>query len=258
MDIQQILNTPKDKILFLDTETTGLSDEKDEILSLSIIDGNGTILFDHLIKPQRRKRWPEASEIHGIKWKDVKNEKTLLDYEEELAPLFDGTHIIIGYNIQFDLNMLYASGAIVKMSGLFDVMKEYSEVHGTWSEWRSERKWMKLTQCARHYGYKFEAHSSLEDTKATAFCFWKLSQDEEYLQLQQAKKDRIIAEQKQRQETLKKQAEKKERQKKLSLILLVVGLLLTFASLKTNNVLGFIIGIALLIATASVYKSSKK
>lgn len=169
------------KVIVVDTETTGLDESKDEVLSLSIVDGNGAVLFDHLIKPAHRKRWPNATEIHEIKWADVKNEKTLLEYEEELSDIFCSAALIVGYNVEFDLKMLRASGAIIPCSvETFDVMEQYAEVHGKWSEWQGKKAFVKLTECAKHYGYAFQAHSSLEDAKATAHCFRALMDDAEY------------------------------------------------------------------------------
>lgn len=180
------------KVIVIDTETTGLDESKDEVLSLSIVDGNGAVLFDHLIKPARRKRWPNATEIHGIRWADVKNEKTLLEYEEEISAIFCRAALIVGYNVDFDLKMLRASGAIVPRNiETFDVMAQYAEVHGKWSEWQGKKAFVKLAECAKHYGYTFQAHISLEDAKATAHCFRSILQDPDYLaRSNQAKAER--------------------------------------------------------------------
>lgn len=170
-------NWDKDKIFILDTETTGLN-ENDEVLSLSIIDFKGNILFDHLIRPSHRKTWVKAQEIHGISPKDVNNEQLLIDYEEELKPIFCEGNLIVGYNVTFDLEMLEQSGARFQCE-FFDVMKPYSAVYGAWSDWKQERKYSKLSACAKHYNYgSFQAHGSLEDTKATAHCFKCMLADE--------------------------------------------------------------------------------
>lgn len=161
-----------ERIIILDTETTGLKPENDEVLSLAIVDTSGNTLFDHLIKPGRRKRWPEAQEIHGIKPADVKNEKTLAEYADELAPYFDGSYLIVGYNVKFDIDMLKASGLKMAKCTTFDVMSEYQK--------ESDIK-VKLSDCARILGYgQFEAHGALADAKATAYCFSKLLANERY------------------------------------------------------------------------------
>lgn len=50
--------------VYLDTETTGLHPEEgDEILSLTIVDANGRLLFDERFKPKHKKEWPEAQAV---------------------------------------------------------------------------------------------------------------------------------------------------------------------------------------------------
>lgn len=194
---------PEDKIVVIDTETTGLDPEKDEVLSLAITDINGNNLFYELIKPQKRKRWPKATEVHGIKWVDVKDKEDLFNYEDILTPLFSPDNLIVGYNVWFDIEMLRASGATIRATNTFDVMEEYSSVYGKWSEWKQDRLYAKLTTCAKHYGYKFIAHNALEDAKATAFCFKKLKQDEKYIKQikeQERKRQEKIVEEKRKEE----------------------------------------------------------
>ena len=43
-----------EKWICLDCETTGIDPEKDEILSLSIMNQDGEVLFDEMIKPLRK------------------------------------------------------------------------------------------------------------------------------------------------------------------------------------------------------------
>ena len=54
----------KSKILVFDTETTGLGATVNEILQITILDGNGSILFDSYIKPKAKKSWPSAQIIN--------------------------------------------------------------------------------------------------------------------------------------------------------------------------------------------------
>ena len=104
--IQEWTNLPTDGVIVIDTETTGLDPGKDEVLSLAICDLEGNTLFYHLIRPVHRKTWKSASEINGIYWKDVKNEKPLCEYESELMDIWNNARYIVGYNVEFDLDML--------------------------------------------------------------------------------------------------------------------------------------------------------
>lgn len=180
--IERLRRCSPSRIVSIDTETTGLNKNSDEILSIALVDGSGRELFYSLVKPTRRKRWPDATKIHGITWNDVKDAPELLDLYGDIAPIINGADLVIGYNLEYDLGMIAAAGASLSPRATFDVMKEYSSIYGTWNEWRGHRQWMKLVDCAEHYGYEFSAHNALEDAKATAYCFNQLMNDENYYQ----------------------------------------------------------------------------
>ena len=181
--------------IVFDTETTGLNPERDEIIQLSIIDGTGKVLFDEYIKPSRRKKWPEAQKVSGISPEMVKNCKTFRFFRKTIQDIFDSHKTIIAYNIGFDADFLRASRVDVfrkvspgiKFNTLFDnlpeesqkkdfqdVMIDFAEVYGEWSDYKNSYKWQKLSTAAAYYNFKFSAHNSLEDVKATLFVAKKL------------------------------------------------------------------------------------
>lgn len=160
------------KIIVFDTETTGISTSSNEILQLSIIDGNGTVLFDDLIKPERRKSWNKAQEIHGISPADVKAKQTILERRDELEPIFKHAKLYVGYNVEFDLSFLRESGLAIPNRQKFDVMEEFAKIHGEYNEFRGGYKPCKLVDCAAYYDLMdFDAHDSMEDVRATLHCF---------------------------------------------------------------------------------------
>jgi DNA polymerase-3 subunit epsilon len=53
------------KVLFFDLELTGFYD-RDEILSITIVDGAGELVMDTLVKPSHTKKWNRTEKIHGI------------------------------------------------------------------------------------------------------------------------------------------------------------------------------------------------
>lgn len=61
--------------IVIDTETAGFYSGWDELLQVSVIDGEGYVLFDRLIKPSRRKKWPYAQRVHGIRGLSQKSPK---------------------------------------------------------------------------------------------------------------------------------------------------------------------------------------
>ena len=57
-----------------DTETTGLrpnGKEPDEILTISIVGRDGSVLLDEKFRPTVKIKWPHASAINGIYPEDV-------------------------------------------------------------------------------------------------------------------------------------------------------------------------------------------
>ena len=91
----------RDKVLFFDLELTGVYDH-DEILSVSIIDGNYRILMDTLVKPVHNKKWKRTEKIHGITPEMVEHAPTLEDLTPAIKELFAGCENLIAYGITTD------------------------------------------------------------------------------------------------------------------------------------------------------------
>lgn len=58
-------------------------------------------------------------------------------------------------------------------------MLAFAEIYGEWNEYYGNYKWQSLSKCAEYYGYTFKAHDSLEDVKATLYCYKKMAEDAE-------------------------------------------------------------------------------
>lgn len=111
---------PKDatgKIVFLDTETTGIQKGYDEIVQVAIVDMEGEILYDSLLKPKHHKRWGKAQEVHGISPYDVQDAPSLEHEKEKIEAILAEADVIVGWNVRFDLDMLYANGIDVPNAG---------------------------------------------------------------------------------------------------------------------------------------------
>ena len=70
-----------------------------------------------------------------------------------------------------------AYGIEVDPEKWIDPMIMFAEIYGEWNERRGSYKWQSLTKCATYYGYEFKAHDSLEDVKATLYCYKKMEED---------------------------------------------------------------------------------
>ncbi|MGN1457297.1 MAG: exonuclease domain-containing protein [Acutalibacteraceae bacterium] len=169
-----------DNYIVLDTETTGLSSDCDEILQLSIIDNNGNTLYNQYFKPQNCTEWEQAQAVNGISPEMVKDCPFIKDKLNEINSIISSVHKIIGYNTQYDLGFLQVAGVnIAEDTEIADVMRDFAEIYGEWNDYYGEYKWQKLTTCADYYGYDWgddTAHDSLGDCRATLFCYKAMKQ----------------------------------------------------------------------------------
>lgn len=181
---EALLGYPLDRVVVLDTETTGLNSGYDELLSIAIVDGHGKTLFDSYVRPTRHHSWPDAQKVNHISPLMVMTAPTIAQLRPKIAQFFSKDTLVVGYNVRFDLGFLNSADVFTwdNMNTPFDVMREYARVHGS-QRWDSgSYRYSKLTQCALHYGYAFNAHDALEDARATSYCFRALLCDDAYVQ----------------------------------------------------------------------------
>ena len=163
-------------VIVYDTETTGLNPESDELLSLSIIDLEGNVLFYKYFKPENIAEWPAAEIINGISPEDVSNENPARMYVDEIQKIFNGADLLVTYNgMGFDDFFLRAIGVHIPDVKKCDVMLEYAKIIGERDHNHDGWKWHKLIDCAGNYGYWYDAHDALEDARATLWCFKKMT-----------------------------------------------------------------------------------
>lgn len=146
------------------TETTGLhpnGSDPDEILTISIIGRDGSVLLDERFRPTVKTEWPHASAVNGIYPEDVADLPTIETAIPRLREIFAGADEVIGYNVGFDLGFLSAVGVRpMEDARITDTMKEFT--------WFMGRRY-KLVDAADHIGYEWtgRAHGSLADALAT-------------------------------------------------------------------------------------------
>lgn len=168
------------KIIVLDTETTGINYNHDEILQLSVIDSNGATLYNSYFKPQHTTNWTQAQSINGISPETVANAPNIAEEREKINEILCSADVIVGYNTNFDLNFLFNAGCNINpKTKVVDVMQNFAEIYGEWSEYHNSYKWQSLIVCANYYGYDWgcdTAHDSLADCRATLFCYNKMEE----------------------------------------------------------------------------------
>lgn len=169
----------ENEVIVVDTETTGLNPETDELLQVSIIDGDGNTLFNSYLKPVNTNSWDEAMAVNNITPKMVEKAPTSAEIYPALVHIIESAKVIIGYNVNFDLKFLSANaiGAENSKATVIDVMQDFADIYGEWSDKYGCNKWQKLTKCAEYYGYDWGtdiAHDSLADCRATLYCYQKM------------------------------------------------------------------------------------
>ena len=149
--------------VYLDTETTGISDD-DEIVEITIIDDNGEPLLDTLVKPKYHTNWPGAERVHGISPIDVRNAPAQSQISDDIRKVVKDTRVVI-YNAPFDSKFLpeLEDAAEIKCA-----MRAFAEFN--------KSKWKSLTNATQIIGYEWGgAHRALADTKALR-AVWKFMQ----------------------------------------------------------------------------------
>ena len=154
-------------IAVIDFETTGLKAGIDEVLQVSIIDENYNTLFNTYCKPLRHKTWDTAQKINGIAPQMVISKPPFLLCREKVKEILTAADEVIAYNVDFENSFLKAYGIYIDPGKWVDPMIMFARIYGEYDSLHDSYKWQSLTKCAEYYGYKFKAHDSLEDVKAT-------------------------------------------------------------------------------------------
>lgn len=189
-----VLEKDFSKAIVLDTETTGLYPENENILQLSIISGTGEILFNEYFCPPAEKLeegWYRAERVHHISVDKVRECKPFSFYVSRVMEILKRAECIIAYNARFDIRFLkkeleYAGNdaAVFDDIEVMDVMLDFAPVYGDYNSYYDSYKWQKLETCADYYGYVPEKeysmlHDSLSDCFATLYCARNLYGDME-------------------------------------------------------------------------------
>lgn len=173
---------PKESFVVIDFETTGVnnncySPDMDEILSVSIINQDGEVLLNTLCNTERKKSWSNAQRVHRISPQDVQGYPTFSQILPQVLEILSSVDFVIAYNIVFEYgfvksyiqitNPQYFSDYDINWAMHKDPMDMYAKHIGS-------RKWIKLSEAAKSFGYNFNPHDSLEDVKATLFLYNQL------------------------------------------------------------------------------------
>lgn len=158
--------------LVLDTETTGLR-RPAEVCQIALIDANGSVLLDTLVKPIRSIP-ADVTRVHGITNMHVADAPPWSAIAPRLEELIRGRDVIV-YNVEFDRNIIRWSDEASnratewgKIAVWWCAMKWYAEYRGVRNPTRGGFTWHSLTNAMRQQGLAVSnAHSALGDTQMT-------------------------------------------------------------------------------------------
>lgn len=156
--------------VYLDTETTGIGPGA-EIIEVGVIDFDGRILAERLVKP-RGAMEPGAEQLHGISLASLQSEPEWGKVWPEIEAVLAGRLVGI-YNSEFDLrlmqqthqkNWLKWGGELG--SGSFCIMKLYARYRGDWDRRRGSYRWYSLDVAGQSSGIPLpNAHRAVADAR---------------------------------------------------------------------------------------------
>lgn len=151
--IQQAQQLLTQEPIYLDTETTGVRSDA-EIVEICIVDHDGSVLLDSLVRPHGSIP-VDAARIHGISDSMVADERGWDQLWPEVEPLLAGRIIGI-FNANFDLRLIEQSHRFANLPrpadplNAFCIMKLYAKFYGEWDIYRQNYRWQSLDKAQRH------------------------------------------------------------------------------------------------------------
>lgn len=167
-------NNKATRVYVIDTETTGLSPDEDELLQLSIVDESGCMVYNSLFRPERHTSWEEAEKINHITPEMTAKAPTFKEMLPMINEIFSYCGVVIGYNTGFDLSFLQMAGVEFRDDiKVIDVQAMFTPIAGEWDWQQNKYKWQSLVKCAEYCGYEWHGnvHDSLADALATLYCY---------------------------------------------------------------------------------------
>lgn len=166
-----------ERFAVIDFETTGLNYDSrrapmDEIISVAIIDQDENVLLDTYCDTAKINSWYEAERINGISPSDVKGFPTFVEIMPKVISILSSYDYVIAYNIHFEKQFLENYAKLYTPTN-FSVYKINwgEDPMGMFMDYMNSRKFLKLEAAAEHFGYEYNAHNVLEDTKATLYVY---------------------------------------------------------------------------------------
>lgn len=158
--------------VFLDSETTGLSDS-DQVIEVAVLDTDGSPLLVSLVKPTIPVS-PGARSVHGIEDDELANAPGFNEVLPELERMLNG-RVVVVYNLEYDWQILTASACAhdLDLSGVqpterICAMKLYAQFWGEWDSYHDSYRWQRLGEAAAQQGVSLPEGMALHTARADA------------------------------------------------------------------------------------------
>jgi DNA polymerase-3 subunit epsilon len=155
--------------VYLDTETTGL-DPQAEIVDIAVLDHDGAVLVDTLIKPVAPIP-ADATRVHGITNAMVAGAPTWQEAWPQVAAALKGRLVAI-YNMDYDRRLMRQSHRRNGMrwanpkAEYFCIMETYARFHGKWNPRRGDYRFQRLEEAGRQCNLSLpNAHRARPDAE---------------------------------------------------------------------------------------------
>lgn len=158
--------------VFFDTETTGIGNH-DQVIELTVMDYDGVLLFDELVRPTCPIS-EGAAATHHITETMLVDKGTLKEVWSHVQRCFLG-RFAVGYNVDFDLRMLHQTAAeqgvernALNTLGIFDMMQVFA-LFASEEKQYGHPKWFRLGRACESMGLLPDGnlHRSRADTDLT-------------------------------------------------------------------------------------------
>lgn len=172
------LNEFPTEFCVVDLETTGLDPSFDEIIEVGILkvrDNEVVDTYSSLIQPKLYRYFDEDGneieyyiddfivELTGITNEMLKDAPVLKDVYKDIED-FIGDGIIVGHNINFDINFLYD---FARENGFKEVNNDYWDLMKLSRRILKDLEHHRLKDLASYFNYDYKPHRSIEDCKTT-------------------------------------------------------------------------------------------
>lgn len=169
--------------VFLDTETTG-TEAMDEIVEIAILDSDGQVLFESLVKAKRPVS-PGAARVHGITEIKLYNAPTW----EAVWPLAQQAlrdRWLAVYNAAFDLRLmrqtcgLHGIPWLLPTAGQQCIMELFAQYYGERNPRYGSYRWKSLDFAGRYFQLpEPNSHRAADDTLLSLLVLKKMAEGNE-------------------------------------------------------------------------------